>query len=67
MTEDPERLLRRRNLERERSKLAQAQEWLAAVHKTQDEDEDEDEDEGMGGSSEMTLDDPMEDWKGSFA
>lgn len=61
MTEDPERQLRRRNLERERRKLAQAQEWLAAVHKTQDEDEE------MGGSSEMTLDDPMEDWKDSFA
>jgi hypothetical protein len=61
MTEDPERQIRRRTLERERNKLTQAQEWLAAVHKTRDEDED------MGGSSEATMDEPMEDWKGSFA
>lgn len=61
MTEDPERQIRRRTLERERSKLAQAQVWLAAVHKTSDEDE------AMVGSSEETLDELMEDWKGNFA
>lgn len=59
MTEDPERQIRRRTLERERGKLTQAQEWLAAVHKTGDEDEE------MGASTD-TMDDPMEDWKGSY-
>lgn len=61
MTEDSERQFRRKVLEKERDKLTQAQEWLAAIHKTKDEDEE------MGGSSEETMDDTMRDWDGGFA
>lgn len=61
MTEDPGRQIRRRDLERERRKLAQAQVWLSALHKTKDEDEE------MCSTSEEILDEPMDDWNGTFA
>lgn len=38
MTEDPARQLRRTALEKEKVKIATAQQWLAAAHKDNDED-----------------------------
>lgn len=58
MTEDPERQLRRTVLEKEKVKISQAQQWLAAVLV------DNDEDAKVGKSSD-TLDVTMEDWSGS--
>lgn len=50
MTEDPERQLRRTVLEKEKVKISQAQQWLAAV---------------LVDKSSDTLDVTMEDWSGS--
>lgn len=38
MAEDPEREARRSDLSKQRKKLSQAQEWLAAVYNMDDED-----------------------------
>lgn len=58
MTEDPARQLRRTALEKERVKIATAQQWLAAVHK------DNDEDVRMGGFASDTEDDTKGDSNG---
>lgn len=51
MAEDPERQARRNVLTKERVKLTQAQEWLAAVHQSKDESSD------IGNFTDETMED----------
>lgn len=57
MAEDPEREARRSDLSRQRQKLSQAQEWLAAVHNV-------DEDDPLETPSDATMGDRegLQDW-----
>ena len=62
MAEDPQREARRSDLSKQRKKLSQAQEWLAAVYHV-------DEDEELEAPSDATMGtrEGLQDWDDTFA